>query len=202
MLSSQGSLLVCFRPCPSLENLALFLYLLSPFLVISYPRSRLLTREISFISAIKYPPLEKDRRLIVWRRFFELAGCSVDHNSERVTEADLDWLASKPFNGACSRASFAPVSSARCVSLVVANSSSLLPPSGFQLRLKSIRSLRNTDFGIAYTITRRLASIGMVSRTATLSWILLSSDRRRHLCLPISQFPLILVDAYGALRRY
>ncbi|EIM84116.1 P-loop containing nucleoside triphosphate hydrolase protein [Stereum hirsutum FP-91666 SS1] len=52
-----------------------------------------------FSIAIKYPPLEKDRRLIVWRRFFELAGCSVDHESERVTEADLDWLASKPFNG-------------------------------------------------------------------------------------------------------
>lgn len=58
-----------------------------------------MTRLNILSTAIKYPPLEKDRRLIVWKRFFELAGCTVDRVSGRVTAEDLDWLASKPFNG-------------------------------------------------------------------------------------------------------
>lgn len=54
-------------------------------------------------TAIKYAPLEFDRRVQIWRRFlFEnpnAIGAELSHNF--ICEDDMEYLAVHPFNGLC-----------------------------------------------------------------------------------------------------
>ncbi|KAG1735052.1 P-loop containing nucleoside triphosphate hydrolase protein [Suillus lakei] len=78
--------------------------------------NRIQTFDDAFLSrfsiAIKYPELDASARLMIWQKFFELAGCplwgsepeefvNVDGKEPRcyVSLSDLEALAQKPFNG-------------------------------------------------------------------------------------------------------
>jgi len=94
---------------------------LSRFSIGSYPSYQGSLHYLTSVKAVKYPELDVDARLTIWRKFFELAGCELWGGSGQpgdgwqspdefvklegqepqcyVSLADLKELAAKPFNG-------------------------------------------------------------------------------------------------------